>query len=309
MARIAIVNDDAVICETLVRHLAQAGHDCIIERRGELALRTLKETRPDVVLVDLMMSGVSGFRLCRMIRQDRALYPVPVIVCALADDEQEVGYCRKLGADASIQEPIVIGDLMNKVHELLAATEEMKKRDPTTGLPGLEAIKREVNHKLARNQKIAACYLGVVNLRDVAQAHPTNHDVVNGLARETAQLIYRVAEKLQIYEMLVGYIGSAHFVVVLKHDEYEPFCKRLLKSFDSDLALRWRRGAPAASPGTSAAKGYAPAAPRLSIGVVHNLDQPYTSADTLLMMLSYTQREAQKSPGSSYLVWKHPIPV
>jgi DNA-binding response OmpR family regulator len=309
MARIAVVDDDKGICETLARHLATAGHECIVQSNGGEAFRALKEARPEIVLVDLMMSEVSGFRLCRMIRQDPALYLVPVIVSAPADDEEEVAYCKKLGADASIQKPIVIDDLMRKVHEQLASIEEMKKRDPTTGLPGLEAIKRELNHKLARDEKIAACYLGVVNLRELVQAHPTKRGVVNELAKETATLIYRVADKLQIYEMLTGYVGAAHFVVVLKPREYEPFCKRFLKSFDSDLAFRWRRGAVAASRGTDAPKGYTSAAPKVSIGVVHTLDQPYTSADTLLTMLAYMQREAQNTNGSSYLVCKYPIPA
>jgi len=300
MARIAVIDDDSVTCETLARQLAKAGHDCIVQTNGERAFRAIKEARPDVVLVDLMMSGVSAFRLCRMIRQDPALYLVPIVVSALADDEPEVEYCKRLGADEGIRKPIVINDLLNKVQEQLALVEKMKQRDPSTGLPGLKAIKKEINHKLARNQTIAACYLGVVNLREAAQTHPTKHDAaVDELAKETAQLIYRVAEKLQIYEMLVGYVGAAHFVVVLKPAEYEPFCKRFLKSFDSDIAFRWKRGAVTARRGRGA--------PRVAIGVVHNLDQPYTSADTLLMMLSHAQHEAQNSNCSSYLVCEYPI--
>jgi CheY-like chemotaxis protein len=309
MARIAIVDDDRMFCETVARQLAEAGHECIIQSNGERAFDTLKEARPDVILVALMMSRVSGFRLCRMIRRDSMLYLVPIIVSAIAEDEHEVRYCKRLGADESIEKPVAVGDLMSKVQKQLLSIEEIKKRDPTTGLPGLEAIKKEVNHRLARNQKIAACYLGVPNIGEVTRAHSSDPGVVNQLARETADLMYRIAEKLQIYEMLVGYIGAAHFVVVLKPGEYEPFCKRFVKSFDSDLAFRWRRGLASASQGGEMRKGATPAVPRVSIGVTHNINRAYTSVDTLFMMLSQVQREAQSSTGSSYLVCRCPVPV
>ena len=309
MARVAVVDDDKALCETLARQLAEAGHECVVESRGVRAFDTLKGARPDVVLLDLMMSGVSGFRLCRMVRKDPILYAVPVIVIACAGDEPEVAYCKKLGADESVVKPIAVNELMGKVQTQLVSIEEAKRRDAATGLPGLEAIRRELNHKLARGERVAACYLGVVNLKEIMKGRAEERDAVNELAREVAHVMYQVAERLQIYEMLVGYVGSAHFVVILKPDEHEHFCKRFIRAFDSGLAVRWKRGRLTPGHGGDTRKGGKPAAPRVSIGVVHNLNREYTSADTLLMMLAQVQREAQDSPTSSYLVCKCPVPL
>jgi hypothetical protein len=107
--------------------------------------------------------------------------------------------------------------------------------------------------------------------------------------------------------MPAGYVGSAHFVVVLKSDQYEAFCKRFIRNFDSELAVHWRHGGPTQGHGGAIRKAGNPAAPKASIGVVHNLNREYTSADPLFMMLAQVQREAQESPTSSYLVCRCPV--
>ena len=270
--------------------------------RGGRALEALKQARPDIVLLDLMMSEVSGFRLCRMIRQDRILYRIPVIVIACGGDEPEVEYCKELGADDFLERPIAAEQLTAKVDKLLASYENAKKRDATTGLSGLEAVKIELNHKLARGESVAACYLGISNLREVIKGREVKSSAMNELARDIAGLIHRVAEGLRIYEMLVGYVGAAYFVIVLKRDDYDGFCKRFVKKFDSQFASHSKRGRPTLTNGGTAKRIGNPVRPEISIGVVHNQHRKYRSADTMLRMLSRVLHEAQELPGSAYFV-------
>ena len=308
MARVTVIDDDKTVCGLLAQQLPQAGHKCITVTNGGRAFETLKQARPDIVLLDLMMSDVSGFQLCRMIRRDRILYRIPVIVLACAGDHPEVVYCKELGADDFLAKPIAVEELMAKVDALLVSYEAAKERDPATGLSGLEAVKMELNHRLARGENVAACYLGISNFREIVGVGAAKPDALNELARSIAGLIHRVAESLQIYEMLVGYVGAAYFVVVLRLDEYENFCKRFLKKFDSDFAWQWKRGTPgAAHAGTIPRSGNPSSMPRISIGVVHNQHRRYRSADTMFKMLSRVLHEAQEQPGSTYFVCDCPV--
>ena len=119
MARIAVVDDDRSVCDLVARQLPGAGHKCVAVSDGRRAFETLKQTRPDVILLDLMMSGISGFRLCRMIRQDRILYRTPIVVLACAEDEPEVMYCKELGADDFLAKPGAAEQAAAKVDGLL----------------------------------------------------------------------------------------------------------------------------------------------------------------------------------------------
>ena len=284
MSRIVVVDDEKNFCEVFREKLASSGHECFFIGDGGSAFVELKKARPDLAVLDLMMSEVSGFRLCRMIRRDPLLYAIPIMVLAVADDEPEVMHCMEQGADDCLMKPMAAAqDVIRKIQRLLLLREAASKRNPVTGMYGMEAVKREINHKLARGEAVAACY--------IEAASPNGSEVV----RDVAQLISTVAEETQVYEIFAGHIGGAHFVVVLNLDKYERFCKQLIQKFDSDIART--RGS-----GISSAQGATPSAPKVSVGVAHNQHRTYRSADRMFQVLSEVHRKARESAGSSCFV-------
>ena len=283
MGRIVVVDDDKSFCEAFREKLTGSGHECFFVSEGSRAFSALKEARPDLVVLELMMPEVSGFRLCRMIRRDPLLYPVPIIVVAVADDEPEVRHCMEQGADDCLIKPIAAQDAMRKVRGLLITREEAAKRNPVTGMYGMEAVKREINHKLARGEAIAACYIEV--------ASPNGSETV----RDIAQMISAVAEETQTYEVFAGHIGGAHFVVVLNFDKYERFCKQFIQTFDSDIARSNGGANRLAQPATRPL-------PKVSVAVAHNQHRKYGSADRMFQVLGEVQRKARESAESCYFV-------
>jgi DNA-binding response OmpR family regulator len=309
MARLALVDDDRVFCGTLAEELAGFDHECMIVNDGGRAFETLKKARPELVLLDLTMSDVSGFRLCRMIRSDPVLYGIPVIVLSVVEDEPEMAYCKELGADDYVTKPIVMEKLMQRVHGLLLLNETVNTKDPVTGLPGTEMLKRQVNHLLARGEDIGLCYIGTTGLLGLVTRNLTV--TADEIARELAQLIERIALESQIYELVAAHVGAAYFVVVLKADECEKFCRRFVKCFDSELVWRWRGGVPVHGnevEGDRVHESASRRAPRVSIGGVHNQYRKYANADTMLQILCQVQRKAQQAPTSSYIVCRRQTP-
>jgi len=293
MSRIAIVDDDTNICNMLRDRLTSNGHDCFFINDGRRAFKTLKEERPDLILVDLMMSEVSGFRLCRMIRRDPLLYTVPVMVLATGEDEPEALHCIEQGADDYLTVPFVDQDVIRKVRGLLLLQDAIGSRDQLTGMPGTVAVKREINHRLARGEAIAACYIGTANGRPQAKNAEDRGSSTDSLVRKMARLIAETADELHIYEVFAGYVGAAHFVVVLSLDDYQRFCKRCIEKFDAEIAQS--TGSPRPGPA-----GYG--APNISVGVAHNQYRKYRSADRMFQVLAQVHRKAQESTTSSYFV-------
>ncbi len=288
MGRIVVVDDDKSLCETLREKLASSGDECLVVNDGARAFGALKEARPDLVVLDLMMSVVSGFRLCRMIRRDPLLYSVPIILLADADDQPEVLHCMEQGADDCLIKPIAGQDVMRKVRGLLLVREAAAKRDPVTGMYGMEAVKREINHKLARGEAIAACYIEAASPKVVARDPSAAGSNGAELARDVAQLISTVTAEAHVYEVFAGHIGGTHFVVVLNLEEYERFCKQFIQKFESDIARQ-------------SGRQHLPA-PKVSVAVAHNRHRTYRSADRMFQVLGEVQRKARESATSSCLV-------
>ena len=295
MSRIVVVDDDRNVCETLRETLTRSGHECFVVNDGGGAFSEVKKARPDLVVLDLMMPEVSGFRLCRMIRRDPLLYPVPIMILAVADEGPEILHCIEQGADDCLMKPIAGQEVIRKVRGLLLMRETAAKRDPVTGMYGMEAVKREINHKLARGEAIAACYIEAASPKSVARE--ASAPGANGaeLVRDVAQLISTVAEEMQVYEIFAGHVGGPHFVVVVNLDEHERFCKRFVEKFDSEIARPSGRE-------SLSTQGATRPAPKVSVGVAHNQHRTYRSADRMFQVLGEVQRKARESAESSCFV-------
>ena len=84
MSKILVVDDEQSIVDVLTYNLVKAGHQPIVARDGETALRLARAERPDLVILDLMLPGIDGLEVCREIRKDGDL---PVIMLTAKDEE------------------------------------------------------------------------------------------------------------------------------------------------------------------------------------------------------------------------------
>ena len=103
-ARILVVDDEKEIVRALSRSLSAHGYSVLIARTGEEALRTVAQQRPDLLLLDLVLPGISGLDVCRQIREDSN---VPIIVLSVKEAERDKVEAFDLGADDYVQKPLV----------------------------------------------------------------------------------------------------------------------------------------------------------------------------------------------------------
>lgn len=92
MAKILIIEDDEVLALMYATRLMSEGHDVTIERDGESGLARARELKPDIILLDLMLPGLSGHSVLSELRQPQGLPTTPVIVLsnlASPSEEQE----------------------------------------------------------------------------------------------------------------------------------------------------------------------------------------------------------------------------
>jgi two-component system OmpR family response regulator len=114
--RVLVVEDDEGIREMLKYNLVTAGFSVQEASDGASGLRTARTSRPDLILLDLMLPGMSGFDFCRALRKSSR---VPVIMITAKDAEVDKIVGLELGADDYITKPFSIREVLARVNAVL----------------------------------------------------------------------------------------------------------------------------------------------------------------------------------------------
>ncbi|WP_375426121.1 response regulator transcription factor [uncultured Friedmanniella sp.] len=127
-ARILVVEDDHVIAEVLLAYLRRAGHDVEWCADGSEAALAWPRARPDLVVLDLMLPGLSGLELLRRHRRDGGSAPVIVLSAAGEEEDRLVGF--ETGADDYVVKPFSPREMVLRVEALLRRSERLATTDP-----------------------------------------------------------------------------------------------------------------------------------------------------------------------------------
>jgi two-component system alkaline phosphatase synthesis response regulator PhoP len=118
--RVLIAEDEESILTSLEFLMRRCGFETQAARDGDLAIAALREFRPHLVLLDIMLPGRSGFDVCRSIRADPALRGTRVVLLTAKGGAAEVAKGLASGADDYITKPFATQDLMARVKALLS---------------------------------------------------------------------------------------------------------------------------------------------------------------------------------------------
>lgn len=116
---ILVVDDDLEVRELLQQYLTRAGFHVRTAADGDELRRTLAESVPDLLILDVMMPGDDGFVLCRWVREH---FPLPIIMLTASSDEADRIIGLELGADDYMAKPFSPRELLARVKALLRRT-------------------------------------------------------------------------------------------------------------------------------------------------------------------------------------------
>jgi putative two-component system response regulator len=102
---VLIVDDEYIGRETLQSVLEGEGYDLEMAENGPQAIEKAKQLLPDVILLDVMMPGMTGFEVCQRIRSDPQIAEIPIIILTALDDRESLLNALKAGADDFISKP------------------------------------------------------------------------------------------------------------------------------------------------------------------------------------------------------------
>lgn len=294
MSKILIVDDDVDLVELIGTKLASDGHEIASVNTGEGAFELAKRFKPDIAILDIMLPGVTGYQICRKIRKDPELYPMAILIVTALGEEPEVLHGLEQGADDYIIKPFKLEKLTEKLASLAELLDSVDRRSPVTQLPGTDAVKREINHRLARDMSIAACYVDMVGFKAYAAAH--GREGQQRCLEFMAKLLTGLIRSTGIYESFVAHMGGEHFVILLSLDDSERFCEALVETFDREKRQIYtpqelEQGFIEARDKQGNRGQYALMA--LSVSVAHNEHRQLKSAKKMFEILAQVRQMAQ----------------
>lgn len=127
MSRILILEDDLAILRGLVDNLQFESHEVLTATDGPAGYRLAHEKAPDLIVLDLMLPGMSGYEICRKLREDKVSTPILILTARGEEADRVLGL--DLGADDYMAKPFSVRELLARVRALL------RRRSATSRLP------------------------------------------------------------------------------------------------------------------------------------------------------------------------------
>ena len=176
----------------------------------------------------MLLSGISGFEVCRRIRRHRRLYTQPILLLSPVVDDEEVEHGLAQGADVYCAKSSDIKALSRQVEVLLDANAACLEPDPLTGIMGPQRMRREIQCRISRHAPFALVYGELLELPAFAARYgaAARDKAVTWMARAFAQRM----EDRAAGGYLLAHMGIGHFVCMLNPEDAD-FCQDRLRVF------------------------------------------------------------------------------
>lgn len=185
---ILVVEDEPDIAELLIFNLEKAGYNYKVVMSGDEALKYIRATKPDAIFLDLMIPGIDGLKLCRILKTDLQTKDIPIIVVSAKGAEADIIKGLELGADDYVTKPF----------------------SPKILLARLEAV--------LRRQKIAIVPEDVLQIESL-KINVKKHEVVIG--QTIIELTHTEFKLLQFLAMNRGFVYTRDQIVdAIKGEDY-----------------------------------------------------------------------------------------
>jgi len=124
---IFVVDDEEDILALICHHLMREGFQVTTAANGETAVKAIAQKPPDLILLDLMLPGIDGLEVCRILKKENKTADIPIVMLTAKGEESDIITGLELGADDYITKPFSMKVLIARIH----AISRRKQKSPT----------------------------------------------------------------------------------------------------------------------------------------------------------------------------------
>jgi two-component system phosphate regulon response regulator PhoB len=129
--RVLIVEDEQSIGEVLEYNLVKEGFEVELDFRGDTAVDTIRSQPPDLILLDLMLPGLDGLEICRLLKRDPRTASIPLVILTAKTEEVDRIVGLELGADDYITKPFSPREVVLRIKAVLRRSEAQEAKEPS----------------------------------------------------------------------------------------------------------------------------------------------------------------------------------
>lgn len=307
--KILVVEDDPTQAALLRYVLQDEGYNVVNVSDGALAVDAALETKPSLVLLDVMLPNVDGYTICRWLRQDRRSKYLPIVMLTARDTIADKIEGLKSGVDAYVAKPFDLEELLLTVKRTIEVSKLRGILSPLTELPGNRAIEESIKERLYDKTKPwAIIYFDIDNFKSLNDRY--GFTAGDKVIKFLGDLMVSAVNELGDEDDLAGHIGGDDFVIVTDPARVGPIGLRIIKAFDARI--------PDFYSAQDRKKGYIMMVDRLghkrkfffaSLSVVAVTSETFQSENYLLLgeVVAELKSKAKKVPGSIMIINKRSI--
>jgi len=238
VATLLIVDDDRKMVEFLTAHLGPMGYKCYVEVNGERALDVLGSTPVDLLVLDVMLPGLSGFQLCRKIRTNPEHFGLPIIFLSAMDSDEEIAHGLAQGADDYMTKPFKTEELVRRIEGLLSSSAQHQVNDPVTSLANAKSTKLAVQKAVNEKSAFVLAYFELLRIGEFGRV--LGPDARSKALRHFARLMLACVEEIDAPVFHAGHLGGGHFVAMISTEAANTYTKMIVKAWDRHLPKLYR---------------------------------------------------------------------
>lgn len=232
--KILVVDDTSFMLAVISKVLTDKEFLVTTASSGEQALEILTKFKPDLILLDGIMTGISGYEVLTILRKDFRYNLVPIIMLTGQEGDEDKVKGLEMGADDYIVKPFNERELLARVNNTLVRLERNRGANPLTGLRGNNDIEMEIAKRLNfPEQPFAVLYF------DLNSFKPYNdiYGFANGdlAIKMTADIISDTIVNIGSKKDFVGHIGGDDFIVITEADLAVPISEQIIAQFDIEV--------------------------------------------------------------------------
>ncbi|MBN1579825.1 MAG: response regulator [Anaerolineae bacterium] len=204
-SKIIVIDDDSLNRQLIDTYLSQIGYQVCSAINGEEGLAMVRQERPDLILLDIMMPDIDGYEVCRQVRADPEFAYIPIVmVTALRETEQRIAALES-GADDFLSKPFSVYDLAARVKSLLRIKhqhDELERRNKLFYHVMTRYMAPEVSEQILTNperylqlggesRQITVLFADIRGFTRYAQTHSPKRvvELLNSIFKELAETI------------------------------------------------------------------------------------------------------------------------
>jgi diguanylate cyclase (GGDEF)-like protein len=300
--KVLIADDDHNLRELLMEAFPKHKFEVYQSADGDETWETVKDLRPDIVLLDIMMPGMDGLEVCRLMRDNPGTRNIPVIMLTAKAQLKDKLEGIESGADDYVTKPFDPLELQARIEMHLRRYLRESDMSPITELPGNKAIDRELEARLESGKRFAFCYADL----DDFKAYNDYYGFHAGseVIRMTGNILAEAVMAQGSADDFLGHVGGDDFIILTSIEKSEPVCREIISRFDERIPSFYQP--------EDVEKGYIVSVDRrgyvmkfpimtISISIVHNAYRQLDDSAQVGRIAAELKKYAKDLEGSVYV--------